>query len=145
MAGPYTEMLRGAGLRVTAARIAVLDVIDRGGHCDADEIRSGVNAELGSISGQAIYDAVNTLTARGVLRRIAPAGSRARYELNHGDNHHHVVCRDCGRMGDIACAVGSAPCLEPMNLEPGWDVDVAEVIYWGRCPECAREQCARGA
>lgn len=145
MADSYTQMLRGAGLRVTAARLAVLRVIDDGRHCDADEIRQAVNDQLGSISGQAIYDAVNTMTARKVLRRVAPAGCRARYEINTGDNHHHAVCHQCGRMSDIECAQGEAPCLEPHGIDSRWVVEAAEVIYWGLCPECSAGNVAQGA
>lgn len=133
---PYADMLRQAGLRVTAARLAVLRVIDEGAHLDADAIREGVTSELGSISGQAVYDAVNALTQRDVLRKVAPAGCRARYEINTGDNHHHAVCRTCGVMSDIACAVGAAPCLEPDDHAAGWHIEAAEVIYWGTCPVC---------
>ncbi|MDO4613371.1 MAG: Fur family transcriptional regulator [Actinomycetaceae bacterium] len=136
MSSDYASILRGAGLRVTAARMSVLEVIDERDHPDADAIRVEVGARLGSISGQAVYDALNILTAKGILRRVEPAGRRARYELDCGDNHHHVVCRRCGRVADVTCAVGEAPCLEPRALEEGWNVASAEVFYWGLCPDC---------
>ncbi len=136
MADRYTDMLRGAGLRVTAARLAVLRVIDELEHSDADQIRTEVRDRLGSISGQAIYDAVNTLTTRGVLRRFEPAGCRARYEINRGDNHHHAVCTRCGRVVDVECAVGAAPCLQAQDIAQTWRIQQAEVIYWGLCPDC---------
>lgn len=128
-------LLRHHGLNVTAQRLAVMRAVADGPHSTADDIYNVVRAELGSISRQAVYDAVSTLTERGILRRIQPAGSPARYEDRVGDNHHHLICRTCGRMVDVDCAVGETPCLTAAD-QAGYEVDEAEVIYWGRCPEC---------
>ena len=131
----HAVALRQHGVQVTAQRLAVLRaVIDRP-HSSADDIDGVVRAELGAISRQAVYDALGVLTDRGLLRRIQPAGSPARYEDRVGDNHHHLICRTCGRMVDVDCAVGYTPCLSAAD-DSGYEVDEAEVIYWGRCPAC---------
>ena len=121
---------------MTPQRLAVLHASSASPHSTADEIHRLVRGDLGAVSRQAVYDALAVLTDRGLLRRIEPAGSPARYEDRVGDNHHHLVCRACGRMVDVDCAVGDAPCLSPSN-DAGYEVDEAEVVYWGRCPECA--------
>ena len=130
------ELLRRHGLQVTAQRLAVLRAVTDRPHSAADDIYTAVTAEIGAISRQAVYDALAILTDKGLLRRIQPAGSPARYEDRVGDNHHHLICRACSRMVDVDCAVGEAPCLTAAD-EAGYEVDEAEVIYWGRCPECA--------
>jgi len=134
-----TELLRQRGLRVTAQRLAVLRAVADTPHVTADLVAESVRGEIGSISVQAVYDALGALTENGLLRRLEPAGSPARYERRVGDNHHHLVCRGCGRMVDVDCAVGEAPCLTPAE-ELGYEIDEAEVIYWGRCPECVEEK-----
>ena len=128
-------LLRQHGLQVTAQRLAVLRAVTDRSHSTADDIDKVVRAEIGAISRQAVYDALAVLTEKGVLRRIQPAGSSARYETRVGDNHHHIVCRTCGVMGDVDCAVGDAPCLTAAD-DLGFEIDEAEVIYWGYCPEC---------
>jgi Fur family ferric uptake transcriptional regulator len=128
-------VLAAAGLRVTAPRVAVLRVLGRQPHATAEAVARAVRAELGAVSTQAIYDVLNAFTEAGVVRRIQPMGSPARYELRTGDNHHHLVCRVCGRADDVDCAVGSAPCLEPSGAL-GYRLDEAEVVYWGTCPSC---------
>ena len=130
------DLLRRSGMPVTAQRVAVLRAVSQHPHRTADEIGTVVRAELGSISRQAVYDVLATLTERGLLRRIQPAGSPARYENRVGDNHHHLICRSCGRVVDVDCAVGDVPCLTAAD-DAGFEIDEAEVIYWGRCPECA--------
>ena len=129
-------LLRQHGLQVTAQRLAVLRAVSDRSHSTADDIDKLVRAEIGAISRQAVYDALAILTEKGLLRRIQPAGSPARYENRVGDNHHHIVCRNCGSMGDVDCAVGDAPCLTAAD-DLGYEIDEAEVIYWGHCPECA--------
>ena len=129
-------VLRQHGLQVTAQRLAVLRGVANRPHATADDIEELVRAEIGAISRQAVYDALGTLTENGLLRRIQPARSAARYEDRVDDNHHHLVCRSCGRTVDVDCAVGSRPCLEAAD-DHGFTIDEAEVIYWGRCPECA--------
>jgi Fe2+ or Zn2+ uptake regulation protein len=129
------DLLRGHGLHVTPQRLAVLRALAVAPHSTADEIHRLVRTELGAVSRQAVYDALAALTDRGLLRRIEPAGSPTRYEDRVGDNHHHLVCRTCGRMVDVDCAVGEAPCLTPQDGS-GYVVDEAEVIYWGRCGDC---------
>ena len=130
--------LRGAGLRVTRPRLAVLDVVAERPHADTGTVLDGVRALLPAVSHQAVYDCLGALTDAGLLRRIQPAGSAARYELRVGDNHHHLVCRSCGAVTDVDCAVGHAPCLATDDAEArGFEVDEAEVIYWGRCPACS--------
>ncbi|MDO5746366.1 MAG: Fur family transcriptional regulator [Actinomycetaceae bacterium] len=139
MVPDYAQILRSHKMRVTAARIAVLSTTHDFPHCDADEIRSHVEQRLGTISGQAVYDALNSLTDAGILRRVEPAGVRARYEFDKGDNHHHIVCRLCGYMDDIDCQTGHAPCMTIDN-DHGWHVDEAEVYFWGRCPQCLQTE-----
>jgi Fur family ferric uptake transcriptional regulator len=132
--------LRSSGLRVTKQRLAVIAALTDAPHSGADGVLSRVRSEVGQVSTQAVYDVLNALTRRGLVRRIQPAGSAARYELRVGDNHHHVVCRRCGAVADVDCATGEAPCLEPAGLEstsPGFVVDEAEVTYWGVCAPCA--------
>jgi Fe2+ or Zn2+ uptake regulation protein len=127
--------LRSAGMKVTVQRLAVLRAVEERPHLTADDIDKAVRAYIGTISRQAVYDALTALTDRGLLRRIQPAGSPARYEDRVGDNHHHLICRACGRTIDVDCAVGEVPCLTAAD-DAGYAVDEAEVIYWGRCPEC---------
>jgi Fur family transcriptional regulator, stress-responsive regulator len=129
-------LLRRQGVQVTAQRLAVLRAVAARPHGTAADIGAAVRAEIGAISLQAVYDALATLTDTGIIRRIQPAGSAARYEDRVGDNHHHVICRSCGRMVDTDCAVGYAPCLTAPDAS-GFTIDEAEVIYWGRCPDCA--------
>ncbi len=130
------EELRGAGLRVTAARAALLETVRSGDHLDADAIASGVRARVGHVSVQAVYDALHALTAAGLIRRIEPAGSPARFEGRVMDNHHHIVCRSCGVLADVDCATGEAPCLTASD-DHGFSIDEAEVVYWGLCPGCS--------
>jgi Fe2+ or Zn2+ uptake regulation protein len=129
------DLLRRHGLQVTAQRLAVLAAVSARPHATADDVATAVRAEIGVISRQAVYDALAVLADKGLIRRIQPAGSPARYEDRTGDNHHHLICRACGRMVDVDCAVGVAPCLTPADAS-GYEIDEAEVIYWGRCPEC---------
>ncbi|MDM4722369.1 Fur family transcriptional regulator [Micromonospora sp. WMMA1363] len=129
------ELLRSKGLRVTRPRLAVLEVLASGGHLEVEEITRRVRERLDSVSTQAVYDVLGALSRAGLSRRIEPAGSPARYEARAGDNHHHVVCRGCGEIADIDCAVGSAPCLDPHPAH-GFEVDEAEVTFWGLCPTC---------
>ena len=131
-------LLRRHGLQVTAQRLAVLRAVSDQPHRTADDIYTAVRAELGAISRQTVYDALTVLTDKGILRRIQPAGSPARYENRVGDNHHHLICRTCGRVVDVDCAVGSAPCLTAAD-DQGFEIDEAEVAYWGRCPECVAQ------
>jgi Fur family transcriptional regulator, stress-responsive regulator len=128
--------LRGAGLRVTAARIAVLETVRNGNHLGVESVASGVRDRVGHISLQAVYEALHALTAAGLVRRIEPAGSPARFEGRIGDNHHHVVCRLCGTVADVDCATGETPCLVASD-DHGFSIDEAEVIYWGLCPDCS--------
>ena len=130
------EELRGVGLRVTAARLALLEVVREGDHLGVEAIASGVRGRVGHISLQAVYEALHALTAVGLVRRIEPAGSPARFEGRVGDNHHHVVCRSCGVVADVDCAVGGAPCLTASD-DRGFSIDEADVIYWGLCPDCS--------
>jgi Fur family ferric uptake transcriptional regulator len=129
-------LLRAHTLNVTPQRLAVLRALSVRPHSTADDIYRIVRGQLGTVSRQAVYDTLSALTHRGLLRRIEPAGSPARYEDRVGDNHHHLVCRTCGRMVDVDCAVGAAPCLSPQE-GAGYEIDEAEVIYWGRCGDCA--------
>jgi Fur family ferric uptake transcriptional regulator len=129
------DMLRSRGLRVTRPRVAVLEVLATGGHHDVDEIATKVRARLESVSTQAVYDVLGALSRAGLARRIEPAGSPARYEGRTNDNHHHVVCRGCGKIADVDCVVGEAPCLDPSSAH-GFVVDEAEVTFWGLCPAC---------
>ncbi|WP_411284125.1 Fur family transcriptional regulator [Lapillicoccus sp.] len=129
------EELRGAGLRVTAARVALLATVRAGDHLGVEAIASGVRDRVGHISLQAVYEALHALTAAGLVRRIEPAGSPARFEGRVGDNHHHVVCRSCGVVADVDCAVDAAPCLTAPH-DHGFSIDEAEVTFWGLCPDC---------
>ena len=128
-------LLRRHGLQVTAQRLAVLRAVSVQPHSTADDLYTVVRSEIGAISRQAVYDALAALTHKRLVRRIQPAGSPARYEDRVGDNHHHLICRTCRRMVDVDCAVGDVPCLTASD-DSGYEVDEAEVIYWGRCPEC---------
>jgi Fe2+ or Zn2+ uptake regulation protein len=132
------ELLRSRGLRVTAQRLAVLRAVSAAPHSTADEIVEVVRRDLGTVSRQAVYDALAALTEHGLLRRIQTPGSPGRYEDRVGDNHHHLICRTCGRTVDVDCAVGDTPCLTAAD-DSGFEIDEAEVIYWGRCPECAAD------
>ncbi len=129
------ELLREHGLHVTPQRLAVLRAVSDRPHSTADDIDNIVRAEIGAISHQAVYNALGTLTEKGLLRRIQPAASPARYEDRVADNHHHLICRSCRRTVDVDCAVGDTPCLTAAD-DSGYEIDEAEVIYWGRCPEC---------
>jgi Fur family ferric uptake transcriptional regulator len=131
----HEALLRELGLQVTAQRLAVLRTVSARPHSAADDIYTVVRDEIGAISRQTVYDALAALTDKGLIRRIQPAGSPARYEGRTGDNHHHLICRTCGRMVDVDCAVGDTPCLTAAD-DSGFEIDEAEVIYWGRCPEC---------
>jgi Fe2+ or Zn2+ uptake regulation protein len=133
--GAGERLLREHGLRVTRPRLAVLAVLAEGGHLEVDEVAERVRRRLDSVSTQAVYDVLGALARAGLARRIEPAGSPARYEARVGDNHHHVVCRGCGSVADVDCAVGGAPCLDPSNAR-GFEVDEAEVTFWGLCPAC---------
>jgi Fur family transcriptional regulator, stress-responsive regulator len=133
--GDDAVRLRRHGLQVTAQRLAVLRAVSDRPHSSADDIDKVVRAEIGAISRQGVYDALAALTDKGLLRRIQPAGSPARYENRVGDNHHHLICRTCSRMVDVDCAVGETPCLTAAD-DSGYEIDEAQVIYWGRCPEC---------
>ena len=128
-------LLRRHGVQVTAQRLAVLRAVSDRPHSTAADIDMAVRAEIGAISLQAVYDALGTLADKGIIRRIQPAGSPARYEDRVGDNHHHLICRTCGEMVDVDCAVGDTPCLQAPD-DSGYEIDEAEVIYWGRCPDC---------
>ena len=131
----FERRLREAALRVTRPRLAVLSAVHDYPHADTDSLIQAVRRSLGMVSHQAVYDVLRALTTSGLLRRIQPSGSVARYEARVGDNHHHVVCRSCGAMADVDCAVGAAPCLTAAE-DQGFVIDEAEVTYWGRCPEC---------
>ncbi len=129
-------MLRGVALRVTRPRVAVLSAVHDQPHADTDSIIGIVRKDLGGVSHQAVYDVLRALTTAGLLRRIEPPGSVARYEARVGDNHHHVVCRSCDAIADVDCAVGTTPCLTASD-DHGFTIDEAEVIYWGLCPGCS--------
>jgi Fur family ferric uptake transcriptional regulator len=129
------ELLRQHGIQVTAQRLAVLRAVAGQPHITADGVAEVVRAEIGAISRQSVYDALGLLAEKGLLRRIQPVGSPARFENRVGDNHHHLICRICGRVVDVDCAVGSAPCLTAADGQ-GFEIDEAEVAYWGRCPDC---------
>jgi len=129
------EMLRLATLRVTRPRLAVLEAVHSHPHADTDAILAASRDRLGTVSHQAVYDVLRALTEAGLVRRIQPSGSVARYESRIGDNHHHVVCRTCGSIADVDCAVGDTPCLTASD-DHGFSIDEAEVVYWGRCPAC---------
>ncbi|QMW66501.1 transcriptional repressor [Mumia sp. ZJ1417] len=137
---PDTEqMLRASSLRVTRPRIAVLEAVHSLPHADTDTLIDAVRRLLPSVSHQAVYDSLRTLTDHGLVRRIQPTGLVARYEARVGDNHHHVVCRSCGAIADVDCAVGAAPCLHASD-DHGFAIDEAEVLYWGVCPACSAPQ-----
>jgi Fur family transcriptional regulator, stress-responsive regulator len=145
MPADAAELLRDRGYRVTGQRLAVLRAVMARPHLTADAVAETVRAELGSISLQAVYDVLSVLADVGLIRRIQPAGSPARFEARVRDNHHHVICRVCGRTADVDCAVGAAPCLTAVD-DKGYEIDEAEVIYWGRCAECQSQiRAATGA
>jgi Fur family ferric uptake transcriptional regulator len=131
----WAAQLRGCGLQVTAQRLAVLRAVSHGDHRTALDVAEAVRSEIGTISRQSVYDTLGVLTDHDLIRRIQPAGSPARFEDRVADNHHHLVCRRCGRLADVDCAVGEVPCLTP-SQDWSFDVDEAEVIYWGLCPDC---------
>lgn len=134
---PVRERLKAAGLRVTTPRIAVLKWLAEHPHATADQVAEGVRGLIGSVSTQAIYDVLGACTTAHLVRRIEPAGHPARFETRTGDNHHHLVCRGCGRTEDVDCVHGAAPCLEPSDTG-GFEVDEAEVVFWGLCPACSQ-------
>ena len=136
------DQLRTAQLRVTRPRVAVLEAVHSHPHADTDTIFGAVRTGLPDVSRQAVYDVLHALTAAGLVRRIQPSGSVARYEARVGDNHHHLVCRSCGVIGDVDCAVGEAPCLTPSGHN-GFVLDEAEVVYWGLCPDCSVKEISR--
>ena len=129
------QLLRDAHLRVTRPRLAVLEAVGRRPHLDTESVIAAVREDVGMVSHQAVYDVLRALTDAGLLRRIQPTGSVARYEARVGDNHHHVVCRGCGAIADVDCATGEAPCLTASD-DHGFSIDEAEVVYWGTCPDC---------
>jgi Fur family ferric uptake transcriptional regulator len=135
----YAEQLRRADLRVTRPRVAVLEAVDAHPHADTETILGAVRTSLPEVSRQAVYDVLNALSSAHLVRKIQPSGSVARYESRVGDNHHHVICRSCGIIADVDCAVGEAPCLTPSD-DNGFVLDEAEVIYWGLCADCSRSQ-----
>jgi Fur family ferric uptake transcriptional regulator len=135
----YERLLRGASLRVTRPRVAVLAAVHGHPHADTSSIVGVVRERLGEVSNQAVYDVLGALTDAGLVRRIHPPGSVARYESRVGDNHHHVVCRSCGAIEDVDCVVGPAPCLTTTD-DHGYVIDEAEVIFWGRCPGCSAQR-----
>ncbi len=144
MSDDPARILREHGVQVTAQRLAVLRAVSGRPHCTADDVAIDVRAEIGAISRQAVYDALGVLAERGIIRRIQPAGSPALYEDRVGDNHHHLICRTCGKTVDVTCAVGETPCLTAAD-SLGYQIDEAEVIFWGTCPEClAANRCAAG-
>ena len=136
--------LQDVGLRVTAPRRAVLAWLTEHPHSTADTIAAAVRASLGTVSMQAVYDVLAACTTAGLVRRIEPAGHPARFERRVGDNHHHMVCRQCGRTADVDCVVGARPCLEPSE-QNGFDIDEAEVVFWGLCPECVTARSVTGS
>jgi Fe2+ or Zn2+ uptake regulation protein len=140
-AADFESMLRGAALRVTRPRVAVLSAVHVHPHADTDTLIGAVRENLGEVSHQAVYDVLRALTIAGLVRRIQPPGSLARYEARIGDNHHHVVCRACGVIADVDCAVGDAPCLTASD-DNGFVIDEAEVTYWGLCPDCSTARIA---
>lgn len=134
-AGGAAALLREAGLRVTRPRLAVLEALERAPHADTSAVIEAARSDVPDVSHQAVYDTLAALTQAGIVRRIQPHGHAARYERRVGDNHHHVVCRACGSIADVDCAVGEAPCLVPSH-DHGFAIDEAEVIFWGTCPAC---------
>ena len=139
MSDDPATLLRENGIQVTAQRVAVLKAVSANPHSTADEVMAAVRSEIGVISKQAVYDALGMLSERGMIRRIQPAGSSALYEDRVGDNHHHVICRNCGETADVDCAVGKRPCLTASDTA-GFKIDEAEVIYWGTCPQCQSDE-----
>ncbi len=135
MSNDPAKLLREHSVQVTAQRLAVLRAVSGQSHCTADDVVKDVRAKIGAISRQAVYDALGILSEKGIIRRIQPAGSPARYEDRVGDNHHHLICRTCDRLVDVDCAVGDTPCLTASD-DSGYQIDEAEVVYWGTCPEC---------
>lgn len=135
------ELLRARGIQVTAQRLAVLRAVAAEPHCTADAVAEAVRAEIGAISLQSVYDTLALLAAEGLVRRIQPAGSPARFEDRVGDNHHHLICRVCGRLVDVDCGAPTAPCVTPPESF-GYEVDEAEVAFWGRCPDCLAQAAA---
>jgi Fur family transcriptional regulator, stress-responsive regulator len=138
------DQLRAAGLRVTRPRLAVMAAVGEYPHADTNAIISRVRDRLDEVSHQAVYDVLQALTTAGLVRRIQPLGSVARYESRVGDNHHHVVCRSCGAVADVDCAVGLRPCLSPL-IDHEYEIDEAEVIYWGICPDCKKSAPSPGS
>lgn len=138
------DLLRKHGIQVTAQRLAVLRAVAGRPHITADSVAETVRVEIGAISLQSVYDALDVLVTEGLIRRIQPAGSPARFEDRVGDNHHHLICRTCGRMVDVDCAIGATPCLTAAD-DSGYEIDEAEVVYWGRCPDCLRPASAKAA
>lgn len=138
METPFKDQLRSVGLRVTRPRVSVLEELAEHPHSSADQVRIGVTRRLGSVSTQAVYDVLHTLTEKRLLREIEPHGSVPLYELAHSDNHHHLLCRACRMVVDVPCVIGSAPCLEPSD-DHGFLIDEAEVVFWGLCPDCAED------
>jgi len=132
----FERMLREASLRVTRPRVAVLNAVHTQPHSDTEQLIGAVRRDLGEVSHQAVYDVLHALTAAGLVRRIQPSNSVARYESRVGDNHHHVVCRTCGSIADVDCALGETPCLDA-SQDHGFSIDEAEVIFWGYCPRCS--------
>lgn len=132
----FPQLLRGAALRATRPRVAVLNAVHTRPHADTHTILGAVRGDLPAVSHQTVYDSLHVLTAAGLVRRIQPSGSVARYESRVGDNHHHVVCRCCGLIADVDCAVGRTPCLTASD-EHGFSIDEAEIVYWGRCADCS--------
>ena len=138
------DLLRAHGLRVTRPRLAVLEVLTEGGHLEVEDIARKARTRLDSVSTQAVYDVLGALSRAGLARRIEPAGSPARFEARVGDNHHHIVCRGCGAIADVDCAVGERPCLSPGDAQ-GFVLDEAEVTFWGLCPDCQARRLAEAA
>ena len=138
MSTDSAALLRARGIQVTAQRLAVLRAVSGQPHITADAVAEVVRTEIGAISLQSVYDALSLLVAEGLIRRIQPSGSAARFEDRVGDNHHHLICRSCGRVVDVDCAVGAAPCLTAID-DRGYEIDEAEVAYWGRCPDCLEQ------
>ncbi|HAP76550.1 MAG TPA: transcriptional repressor [Acidimicrobiaceae bacterium] len=135
MHSDHAAALRQQGIYVTAQRLSVLQAVGGRPHATADQVLQAVRGDIGTISRQSVFDTLNTLTDLGLLRRIQPMGSPARYEGRTGDNHHHLICRTCGQVADVDCAVGARPCLTASD-DHGYVIDEAEVIYWGYCPSC---------
>ena len=144
MSTSTAELLRRHGVQVTAQRLAVLAAVSDRPHSTADDVTQAVRAEIGAISRQAVYNFLGLMADKGLLRRIEPAGSPARFEDRVGDNHHHLICLLCGEMVDVDCAVGEAPCLTAAE-DSGYEIDEAEVVYWGRCPDCQARPPEAGA